>query len=40
VKLTQFDGHFKKYTIKVKGVSNEKKSLFYKRDRVEVREKC
>ncbi len=24
LKLPQFDGHFKKYTIEVKGVSNEK----------------
>jgi len=31
LKLPQFDGHFKKYTIEVKGVSNEKKSIFYKR---------
>jgi len=25
--LPQFDGHFKKYTIEVKGVSNEQKAI-------------
>ena len=29
--LPQFDGHFRKCTIGTKGVSNEKKNIFYAR---------
>ena len=29
--LPQFDGHFKKYTIEMKGVSNEQKKAIYPR---------
>jgi len=31
LRLPQFEGHYKKYTIEAKGVSNEKKCLVYKR---------